>query len=58
MSNTVTLPFIDFEIPLNVVILGLAGLTYALIAVGLTLVYRTSRCSTSPPARWGRSRRC
>ena len=43
MSNTVTLPFIDFQIPLNVVILGvLAGLTYALIAIGLTLVYRTS----------------
>jgi ABC-type branched-subunit amino acid transport system ATPase component/ABC-type branched-subunit amino acid transport system permease subunit len=39
-----TLPFIDFEIPLNVVILGvIAGLTYALIAIGLTLVYRTSR---------------
>ena len=43
MSNTLTLPFIDFQIPLNVVILGvLAGLTYALIAIGLTLVYRTS----------------
>ena len=43
VSNTVTLPFIDFQIPLNVVILGvLAGLTYALIAIGLTLVYRTS----------------
>ena len=44
MSNTVTLPVIDFEIPLNVVILGvIAGLTYALLAIGLTLVYRTSR---------------
>ncbi len=44
MSRTLTLPFIDFEIPLNVVILGLiSGLTYALIAIGLTLVYRTSR---------------
>jgi ABC-type branched-subunit amino acid transport system ATPase component/ABC-type branched-subunit amino acid transport system permease subunit len=44
VSNTLTLPFVDFEIPLNVVILGLvSGLTYALIAIGLTLVYRTSR---------------
>jgi ABC-type branched-subunit amino acid transport system ATPase component/ABC-type branched-subunit amino acid transport system permease subunit len=44
VSHTLTLPFIDFEIPLNVVITGLiAGLTYALIAIGLTLVYRTSR---------------
>jgi ABC-type branched-subunit amino acid transport system ATPase component/ABC-type branched-subunit amino acid transport system permease subunit len=44
VSNTVTLPVIDFEIPLNVVILGvIAGLTYALLAIGLTLVYRTSR---------------
>jgi branched-subunit amino acid ABC-type transport system permease component len=44
VSHTLTLPFIDFEIPLNVVITGLiAGVTYALIAIGLTLVYRTSR---------------
>ena len=44
MSIALTLPGLDFEIPLNVVILGLVnGLTYALIAIGLTLVYRTSR---------------
>jgi ABC-type branched-subunit amino acid transport system ATPase component/ABC-type branched-subunit amino acid transport system permease subunit len=44
VSYTLTLPVIDFQIPLNVVITGLiAGLTYALIAIGLTLVYRTSR---------------
>ena len=44
MATALTLPIIDFEIPLNVVILGLVnGLTYALIAIGLTLVYRTSR---------------
>jgi len=44
VSYTLTLPVIDFDIPLNVVITGLiAGLTYALIAIGLTLVYRTSR---------------
>ena len=44
MLEALTLPIFDFEIPLNVVILGLVnGLTYALIAIGLTLVYRTSR---------------
>ncbi len=44
MSDTLTLPFIGFDIPFNVVILGLIrGLTYSLIAIGLTLVYRTSR---------------
>jgi ABC-type branched-subunit amino acid transport system permease subunit/ABC-type branched-subunit amino acid transport system ATPase component len=41
---TLTLPLIDFEIPSNVVVLGIiTGLTYALIGIGLTLVYRTSR---------------
>jgi ABC-type branched-subunit amino acid transport system ATPase component/ABC-type branched-subunit amino acid transport system permease subunit len=41
---TLTIPGIDFEIPTNVVILGvITGLTYSLIAVGLTLVYRTTR---------------
>jgi ABC-type branched-subunit amino acid transport system ATPase component/ABC-type branched-subunit amino acid transport system permease subunit len=39
-----TLPFIDFDVPANIVILGLiTGLTYALTGVGLTLVFRTSR---------------
>jgi ABC-type branched-subunit amino acid transport system ATPase component/ABC-type branched-subunit amino acid transport system permease subunit len=42
--TTLTIPGIDFEIPTNVVILGIiTGLTYSLIAVGLTLVYRTTR---------------
>ena len=53
VALTLTIPGTSFEIPSNVVILGtITGLTYALIAVGITLVYRTSRCSTSPPARW------
>jgi ABC-type branched-subunit amino acid transport system ATPase component/branched-subunit amino acid ABC-type transport system permease component len=44
VSYTLTLPVTGFEIPLNVVITGLiAGLTYSLIAIGITLVYRTSR---------------
>lgn len=39
-----TLPLVDFEIPLSVVVVGVViGLTYSLIAVGLTLVYRTTR---------------
>jgi ABC-type branched-subunit amino acid transport system ATPase component/ABC-type branched-subunit amino acid transport system permease subunit len=39
-----TLPIIDFDVPANIVILGLiTGLTYALTGVGLTLVFRTSR---------------
>src|SRR4029078_12963141 len=41
---TFTIPGTGFDIPSNVVILGtITGLTYALIAVGITLVYRTSR---------------
>ena len=40
----VTLPLVGFELPQNVVILGLiTGLTYALLGLGITLVYRTSR---------------
>lgn len=39
-----TLPLAGFEIPHNVVILGLiTGLTYALLGLGITLVYRSSR---------------
>ncbi len=39
-----TLPLVDFEIPRNVVILGMiTGLTYSLLGLGLTLVYRSSR---------------
>jgi ABC-type branched-subunit amino acid transport system ATPase component/ABC-type branched-subunit amino acid transport system permease subunit len=44
LTATFTIPGINFEIPSNVVILGvITGLTYALIAVGITLVYRTTR---------------
>lgn len=39
-----TLPFFDFEVPQNIVIIGLIrGLTYALLGIGITLVYRSSR---------------
>ena len=38
------LPLWQFEIPVEVVVLGLiSGLTYALLGVGLTLIYRSSR---------------
>ena len=44
LAATFTIPGTDFLIPTNVVILGtITGLTYTLIAVGITLVYRTSR---------------
>ncbi len=44
MIATLTVPGVGFEIPLNVVITGvIAGLTYSLIAIGLTLIYRTTR---------------
>ncbi len=44
IATTLTVPGIDFEIPSNVVILGvITGLTYALVAVGITLVYRATR---------------
>jgi ABC-type branched-subunit amino acid transport system ATPase component/branched-subunit amino acid ABC-type transport system permease component len=44
VAVTLTIPGTSFDIPSNVVILGtITGLTYALIAVGITLVYRTSR---------------
>ena len=37
-------PFTSFEVPLEVVVLGIiTGLTYALLGIGLLLVYRTSR---------------
>ena len=39
-----TLPLAGFEVPHNVVILGLiTGLTYSLLGLGITLVYRSSR---------------
>jgi len=38
------LPLIGFEIPAEIVLLGvITGVTYGLLGVGLTLVYRTSR---------------
>jgi len=40
----VTIPGIDFQLPIEMLILGvIAGMTYGLLGVGLTLVYRTSR---------------
>jgi len=39
-----TIPGIDFEVPIEVVTLGIiTGLTYGLLGLGLTLVYRTTR---------------
>jgi len=39
-----TIPLIDFDVPLSIVIIGLIrGLTYALLGIGITLVYRSSR---------------
>lgn len=39
-----TVPGIDFQMPIEVVTLGLiTGLTYGLLGVGLTLVYRSTR---------------
>lgn len=47
MTQTVlgfTIPVIDFEVPLSIVIIGLIrGLIYALLGIGITLVYRSSR---------------
>src|ERR671913_37293 len=44
VAVTLTIPGTSFDLPSNVVILGtITGLTYALIAVGITLVYRTTR---------------
>jgi ABC-type branched-subunit amino acid transport system ATPase component/ABC-type branched-subunit amino acid transport system permease subunit len=39
-----TVPLFDFEVPIEVVTLGLiTGLTYGVLGLGLTLVYRTTR---------------
>ena len=39
-----TLPLVGWEVPQNVVILGvITGLTYSLLGLGITLVYRSSR---------------
>ena len=38
------LPFTHFQVPLEEIVLGLVtGLTYALLAVGLVMIYKTSR---------------
>ncbi|HRE00462.1 MAG TPA: hypothetical protein PLV68_04130, partial [Ilumatobacteraceae bacterium] len=39
-----TIPLVDFDIPLTIVIIGLIrGLTYALLGICITLAYRSSR---------------
>ena len=39
-----TLPFIQFEIPLQIVVLGaITGTAYSLFAMGLTLIYQSAR---------------
>ncbi|MGE3590254.1 MAG: ATP-binding cassette domain-containing protein [Ilumatobacteraceae bacterium] len=44
VAATLTLPGLGFDIESNIVVLGLiTGLTYGLIGVGLTLIYRSSR---------------
>jgi ABC-type branched-subunit amino acid transport system ATPase component/ABC-type branched-subunit amino acid transport system permease subunit len=44
MTAVLTLPIIHFEVPLEIVVLGLiSGMTYGLLGVGLTLTYRASR---------------
>lgn len=44
MTGAATVPLTNFEVPFEVVVLGVVtGLTYALLGVGLLLVYRTSR---------------
>jgi ABC-type branched-subunit amino acid transport system ATPase component/ABC-type branched-subunit amino acid transport system permease subunit len=41
---TLTVPFVGFELPPEIVVVGaVTGLTYGLLAVGLTLVYKSSR---------------
>jgi ABC-type branched-subunit amino acid transport system ATPase component/ABC-type branched-subunit amino acid transport system permease subunit len=40
----ITIPGVDFQLPVEMLVLGvIAGMTYGLLGVGLTLVYRTSR---------------
>src|SRR4051795_12301601 len=44
MTLAATIPGTSFALPLDIVVLGLVtGLTYALLAVGLVLTYRSSR---------------
>jgi ABC-type branched-subunit amino acid transport system permease subunit/ABC-type branched-subunit amino acid transport system ATPase component len=40
----ITIPVVNFQLPVEMLVLGvIAGMTYGLLGVGLTLVYRTSR---------------
>ena len=44
MLAAARIPLVDLEIPVEIVVLGLVtGLTYGLLGIGLSLVYRTSR---------------
>ena len=39
-----TIPIVDFDVPIEILTLGLiTGLTYGVLGLGLTLVYRTTR---------------
>ncbi|HEY5874289.1 MAG TPA: branched-chain amino acid ABC transporter permease/ATP-binding protein [Ilumatobacteraceae bacterium] len=43
-ATTISIPGIGFDIPIDVIALGfISGLTYALIGVGLTLIFRTTQ---------------
>lgn len=42
--GALSIPGLDFELPIEILVLGLiTGLTYSLLGLGLTLVYKTSR---------------
>jgi ABC-type branched-subunit amino acid transport system ATPase component/ABC-type branched-subunit amino acid transport system permease subunit len=42
--GVLTFPFTNFELPLSIIILGaVTGLTYGLLAVGLSLIYKATR---------------
>ena len=44
MSLAFVVPLVHFDVPRNIVIIGvITGLTYSLLGMGLTLVYKTSR---------------
>src|SRR5690554_4339077 len=47
-------PFLDDKAPFGIVVAGtIVGTVTALLAMGLILIYKTSRSSTSPTRRWG-----
>jgi ABC-type branched-subunit amino acid transport system ATPase component/ABC-type branched-subunit amino acid transport system permease subunit len=44
VSATITLPAVGLQVPLEIVLIGLVtGMAYGLMAIGLTLTYRSSR---------------